>query len=140
VFDRIKGHVAMLRKQNRAPKYMRFDNGKELINEKLEGLARSEGIIIKPTAPYSPSQNGVAERFNRTLLELARAMLYARNLPHFLWDEAVAHAAYLRNRAPTRALEGKTPYEAWFGKRPSVAHLREFGCDVWVLDESNPLL
>ena len=135
-FDPIKGHVAMLRKQNRAPKYMRFDNGKELINQKLEELARHEGITIEPTAPYSPSQNGVAERFNRTLLELARAMLFAKDLPKFLWDEAVAHAAYLRNRAPTRALEGKTPYEAWHGKRPSVAHLREFGCDVWVLDES----
>jgi transposase InsO family protein len=135
-FDRIKAHVAMLRKQGRAPKYMRFDNGKELINAKLEELARQEGMIIEPTAPYSPSQNGVAERFNRTLLELARAMLIARNLPQFLWDEAVAHAAYLRNRAPTRALEGKTPYEAWYRRKPSVAHLREFGCDVWILDES----
>ena len=60
-----------------------------------------EGIIIETSAPYSPSQNGVAERFNRTLLELARAMLISKNLPTFLWDEAVAHAAYLRNRAPT---------------------------------------
>jgi Reverse transcriptase (RNA-dependent DNA polymerase) len=51
-------------------------------------------------------------------------------------NEAVAHAAYLRNRAPTRALDGTTPYEAWTGQKPNVAHLREFGCDVWVLDES----
>jgi hypothetical protein len=63
-------------------------------------------------------------------------MLISKSLPTFLWDEAVAHAAYLRNRAPTQALNGKTPYEAWHGTKPNVAHLREFGCDVWVLDES----
>ena len=63
-------------------------------------------------------------------------MLISKDLPIFLWDEAVAHAAYLRNRAPTRALNGKTPYEAWHGSKPNVSHLREFGCDVWILDES----
>ncbi|KAJ3543106.1 hypothetical protein NMY22_g3260 [Coprinellus aureogranulatus] len=136
-FDRISGHIAMLKNQGRLPKYMRFDNGKELINQKLKELARENGIVIEPTAPYSPSQNGVAERFNRTLMELARAMLIGKDLPVFLWDHAVAHAAYLRNRAPTRALQGQTPYEAWMGRKPNVAHLREFGSDVWVLDQSN---
>lgn len=53
-----------------------------------------------------------------------------------VWDEAVAHATYLRNRAPTRALKGMSPYEAWNEKKPDISHLREFGCDVWVLDES----
>ena len=70
-------------------------------------------------------------------MELARAMLISSGLPTFLWDEAVSHANYLRNRAPTRALQGMTPHEAWTGKKPDVRHLREFGCDVWVLDESN---
>src|SRR5271163_4398618 len=102
---------AQIKRQfGKVPKYMRFDNGKELVNEKLRKLAAEEGIIIETSAPYSPSQNGVAERFNRTLLELARAMIIGRNVPQFLWDEAVAHAAYLRNCAPTHALEGKTAY------------------------------
>lgn len=118
------------------PKYLRFDNGKELVNKELEKFAAEKGITIETTAPYSPSQNGVAERFNRTLLELARAMLIEKNLPVFLWDKAVVHAAYLWNRAPTRALDGKTPYEAWTGQKLDVVHLHEFGCDVWVLDES----
>ena len=127
-FDRIKERVAQIKRQfGKVPKYMRFDNGKELVNEKLRKFAAEEGIIIETSAPYSPSQNGVAERFNRTLLELARAMIISRNVPQFLWDEAVAHAAYLRNRAPTRALEGKTPYEAFHKLIPNVAHLREFG-------------
>lgn len=63
-------------------------------------------------------------------------MLIGRSVPAFLWDEAIAHAVYLRNRALIRALPGKTPYEAYHLKKPDVPHLREFGCDVWVLDDS----
>ena len=80
---------------------MRFDNGKELVNEESRRWANEKGITIETTAPYSPSQNGVAERFNRTLLELARAMLIASKLPTFLWDGAISHANYPRNHAPT---------------------------------------
>ena len=135
--DRIKGHVAKLKqKWGKAPKYMRVDNGAELVNKEVKKFAEEEGIIIETTAPYSPSQNGIAERFNRTILELVRAMLISKDLPSFLWDEAARHATYLRNRAPTRALKGMTPYEAWTGKKQDVSHLREFGCDVWVLDET----
>ena len=101
-FDRIKERVIQIKRHlGKVPKWLRFDNGKELVNEKLRKLAADEGIIIETSAPYSPSQNGVAERFNWTLLELARAMLIAKNLPTFLWDEAVAHSVYLQNRAPT---------------------------------------
>ena len=136
-FDRIKERILQIKRQfGKVPKWIRFDNGKELVNDKLKKLAADEGITIETSAPYSPSQNGVAERFNRTLLELARAMIIGKNMPQFLWDEAVSHAAYLRNRAPTRALKGKTPYEAYHKLIPSVAHLREFGSNVWILDES----
>jgi transposase InsO family protein len=117
--DRIKGHAAKIKQKfGKGLTYMRFDNGAELVNGEIKKFAEEEGIIIETTAPYSPSQNGIAERFNRTLLELVRAMLIARNLPPFLWDEAVSHATYLRNRAPTRALEGITLYEAWTGRQP----------------------
>ena len=134
---RIKEHGTLInRKFGKYPKWMRFDNGKELVNAETKAWAAEHGIQLEVTAPYSQSQNGVAERFNRTHMELARAMLFAKNLPDFLWDYAVAHANYLRNRAPTRALKGMTPYEAWHGHKPDVSHLREFGCDVWVLDET----
>ena len=85
----------MLQQWKGASQWLCFDNGKELVNDKLRKLAANEGIIIETLALYSPSQNGVAERFNQTLLELARAMLISKNLPTFLWDEVVAHAAYL---------------------------------------------
>jgi len=113
---------------------MHVDRGKEFVNETLLSWCREHGIEINMTAPYSPSQNGVAERMNRTLVELARAMLKGQNLPEFLWDNAVEYAAYVRNRAYMKALEGQaTPYELWFNKKPDVAHLREFGISVWVL-------
>ena len=70
-------------------------------------------------------------------MELARAMLIEKSLPPSLWAEAVSHAAYIRNRCPTKALEGKTPLEAWTGRKPDVSHFREFGCDVWVMNETN---
>jgi hypothetical protein len=134
--QRIKERVAKIKQRfGRSPTYLRVDNGKELVNDEVKEFCAQEGITIETSAPYSPSQNGIAERYNRTLIELVRAMLIAKGLPTFLWDEAVSHATYIRNRSPTRALKGKTPYEAWTGKKPDVSHFREFGCDVWVLDE-----
>ena len=135
--QRIKEHVAKVKQKfGKAPAFMRADNGKELINDEVIRFCKSEGITIEATAPYSPSQNRVAERFNRTLIELICAMLIAKGLPTFLWDKAVSHATYIRNRSPTRTLKGKTPYEAWTGKKPNVSHFREFRSDIWVLDES----
>ena len=136
--DRMEQHAEKIKQQfGKYPRYMRFDNGKELVNQCIKNWAAKNSIEIKTTAPYSPSQNGVAERYNCTLLELARAMLISKNLPSYLWDEAVSYANFIRNRVPTRALENMTPYEGWHSKKPDVSNLREFGCDVWVLDESN---
>jgi hypothetical protein len=70
---------------------------------------------------------------NRTLVELACAMIVGTHLPEYLWEYAVAHAAYVRNRSYTTAISDKTPYKGWNGSKPNVAHLREFGAPVWVL-------
>ena len=70
------------------------------------------------------------------LLELAQAMIIAKNILVFLWDKAVMHVAYLQNCVPTHASNGKTPYEPWTGDNPHVPHFSEFRCDVWVLDET----
>ena len=93
---KIKEHLTKIHRHfGKWLKWMRINNGKELINKEIKKWAAERGIILETTAPYSPSQNGVAKRFNRTLLELARAMLIAKNLPTFLWDEAVSHANYI---------------------------------------------
>jgi len=90
------------------------------------------GITSQTTTPYTREKNGVAERMNRMLIENARSMLSGVGLGHELWEEVVDTACYLVNRAPTSALVGKTPHEVLSGKKPSLAHLRVFGCDAFV--------
>lgn len=60
-------------------------------------------------------------------------MLFAHDLPTFLWPKAAQYANYLRNRSLTRALTGKTLFEVFWGRKPHVSHLREFGADCWVM-------
>lgn len=118
---------------NHTWKRLRSDNGGEFVNSELEQWLTSQGIIHETTAPYSPEQNGVAERANRTIMERVRAMLYARNVSLSFWAEAVNTATYLRNRSPTTTLpKGKTPHEMWHGVKPNVGHLRVFGVRCWV--------
>ena len=129
----IKDYVTYLKARGMQPQAFRCDQGTEFINDDLLQWLRQQGIEVQMTAPYSPSQNGAAERLNRTLVELARAMIISRDVPMFLWEYAIQHAAYLRQRASTKILPDITPYEAWHGRKPNVAHLREFGTPVYVL-------
>jgi hypothetical protein len=59
-----------------------------------------------------PQQNGVVERRNRTVVEMARCLLKSKNMPREFWGEAISTAVYILDRAPTKSLQGKTPYEA----------------------------
>ena len=76
----------------------------------------------------------MVERKNRTVVSMVRAMLKAKDLPRELWGEAVNTAVYILNRACSKALQGQTPYEKWTGRKPSVDHLRTFGCTAHVKD------
>ena len=107
---------------------LQTDNGGEYLSKEFESYLQSRGIHHELSAPYSPAQNGVAERFNRTLMESARAMMAQAGLSERYWAEAVATAAYLRNRVPTRSLKKTTPYEKWYGRKPDLSHIRVFGC------------
>ena len=89
----------------------------------------SQQIDHEETDAESPEQNGVAERLNRILMDKARAMVARAGLSKRFWAEAVNMANYLRNCSPCQSLRGHvTPYEAWHGKKPDIAHLRTFGC------------
>src|SRR6266850_47187 len=70
---------------------------------------------------------------NRMLEELVQAMLLVAKLPEFLWEPAVEHAAYIRNRSFTTSLQNSTPYEAWYGNKPDISNLHEFGAFMWIL-------
>ena len=86
------------------------------------------------TVPYTPQQNGVSERINRTLMEKTRALLFESGLPKEMWGEALYVATYVTNRSPTNALvENKTPFEMWLKIRPHLGKLRIFGCSAFLL-------
>jgi len=88
---------------------------------------QEHGIVAQYTTAGSPYQNGVAERRNRTLLDMVRSMLSSSKLPKSLWVEALKTAVYILNRVPTKAVP-KTPFELLKGWKPSLRHMRVWGC------------
>ena len=108
------------------------DNG-ELASLQIQQWCTEKGILHLFTAPYTSAQNGRAERLHRTLLDKARAMISACHSPLNMWDEFCATAAYLTNFTGASANHGKTPYELWYGRQPSLSHLREIGCRAFAL-------
>ena len=106
---------------------LQSDCGGEYVNAKFEQYLVSKGIHHQLTVRYSPEQNGVAKRFNRTVCESVRAMIIDSDLLKTFWTEAIATATYARNRLPTKAI-WTTPHECWFGCKPNISHLKVFGC------------
>ena len=88
---------------------------------------QEHGIVAQYTMHGSPDQNGVAKRKNRTLLDMVRSMLNNSKLPRFLWIEALKKAVYILNQVLTKAIP-KTPFELWKGWKPSLRHMRVWGC------------
>ncbi len=111
---------------------LRSDGGGEYMSNAFRRFCVDAGIKHQVTLPYTPQQNGVAERLNRTIMECTRAMLYAQDLPEHFWGEAVTAAVYLKNRLPHITLGYKVPEHSWTGKKPDVRNLRVWGCKAYV--------
>ncbi|GKF54473.1 retrovirus-related pol polyprotein from transposon TNT 1-94 [Tanacetum coccineum] len=94
-------------------------------------FCRDEGIARHYTVCYTPQQNWVAERMNRTLLERTRCLLWNAGLNRNFWAEALNTACYLINRSPATAIDCKTPIEVWSGKPADYSKLRVFGCPAY---------
>ena len=75
-------------------------------------------------------QNGVVERRNRFIIEMTRCMLYEKNLPKKFWAEAANTAVFLQNRLPTKAVKNQTPFEDWYGRKPSLNFIKVFVREV----------
>ena len=114
-------------------KSLRTDGGGEYVSTAWGQYARQKGITHELTAPYSPQQNGMAERLNRTLLEKMRCLLIWSQLPKSYWDVALLHANWLWNKLPTSALKGEVPIEAWNGRKHNLKNNHTFGCLVQYL-------
>ncbi|CAJ2671288.1 unnamed protein product [Trifolium pratense] len=117
-------------------KVVRSDRGGEYYGRYTENgqapgpfakFLQEHGIVAQYTMPGSPNQNGVAERRNRTLLDMVRSMLSNSNLPKSLWNEALKTAVYILNRVPSKVVP-KTPFELFKGWKPSLRHMRVWGC------------
>jgi transposase InsO family protein len=114
-------------------KKIRSDNGTEFKNSQIEGFLEEEGIKHEFSSPYTPQQNGVVERKNRTLLDMARTMLDEYKTPDRFWTEAINTACYSINRLYLHWILKKTSYEFLTSKKPNVSYFRVFGSKCFIL-------
>ena len=112
-------------------KILRSDNGCEYVKSEFIQYCKDAGIYMQHSIPYTPQQNGVAERKNSSLKEMATCMMEAKTLPPKFWAEAINCASYIQNRVPHKHIYGMTPFEAWSGNKPDVTHFRIFGSKAW---------
>jgi transposase InsO family protein len=107
---------------------LRTDRGGEFTAHSFTDHCTKQGMQRHLTAPYTSEQNGVVERRNQSVKGMACSMMKAMSMPSWFWGEAVLTAVFILNRSPTQSVEGRTPYEVWHGKKPSVDYFRTFGC------------
>ena len=129
-FEKFKEYVA----EYGTPQRLRTDNGAEYTSKQFKDYCRDSNIKQEFTVPETPRQNGVAERFNRTVVEMGRSLLIQAKLPKCYWVRALSTAAHIRNLTVTaNSNQGKSPFELFTGKPPRRNHLRVFGCTAYVM-------
>lgn len=126
IFKKFKSLVE--RQSDNFIKCLRSNRGKEYTSKQFDKFCEDEGMERQLTVGYTPQQNGVSKRKNQTVMEMVKSMVHERGLPKSFWVEAVYAAVYLINRCPTKAVWNQTPIEAWSGRKPSMRHLKIFGC------------
>jgi len=113
---------------------LRSDNGGEYEGNEFQAWLKKKGIRHETTVRYTPQQNGISERDNRTIVEGARTILYSNtSLPLMLWAEAVNYVVFALNRTLSTNRFTTTPFEAWYGRKPDVSEMRQFGSEFYVL-------
>jgi transposase InsO family protein len=114
-------------------KKIRSNNGTEFKNSQIEGFLEEEGIKHEFSSPYTPQQNGVVERKNRTLLDMARTMFDECKTPDRFWAQAINTTRYSINRLYLHQILKKTSYELLSGKKTNVSYFRVFGSKCFIL-------
>ena len=102
-------------------KKVRSDNRSEFKNTRVDELCEDYGIMHQFSAKYTPQSNGLVERKNRTLIDMARSMLSEYNVSQSFWAEAINTACYYINRLYCHPMMEKTPYELLNGRKPNIA-------------------
>jgi transposase InsO family protein len=128
VFEYFKEFKTMTEKQTgKCIKVLRSDQGGEYTSGAFKSYCKFHGIQQQFTIPHTPQQNGVAKRWNKTLVECVRSMLQGKNISNGFGAEAINIVVYLKNRSRTKKLDFKNPCEILYGYKPDVSHLRVFG-------------
>ena len=135
VVEALRSMLAKAKNDGHVIKELLNDNGGEFDNEEVRSTLRANGITQRLTAPFTPEQNGVVERDNRTIVEMARTLKYSNpdvEYPASMWAELCQTAVYILNRTAKSSEENKTPWEVWTGKKPRIKHLRVIGSTCYV--------
>ncbi|MCO5609341.1 hypothetical protein L7F22_063567 [Adiantum nelumboides] len=112
-------------------KVLHTDNGEEYTSSELKDFCSKRGICKEFTTPYTPAQNGIAERMNHTIQERVTTMLSMATLPPEFWGEAVMTAVHIINQLLSIPLNFKIPQEMWIGKKPNYDTLHVLGCEAF---------
>ena len=107
---------------------MRTDRGGEFTSQEFNNFCNESGIHRQLTTSFTPQHNGVAERKNRTIMNMVRSMFSEKKIPITFWLETINWNVHVLNRSPTFAVKNQTPEEAWSGVKPLVEHFKVFGC------------
>ena len=118
---------------------IRSDHGKEFENARFESFGEKNGIKKEFLAPKNPQQNGVVERKNWAIQEMAKVTLLNKQIPQNFWGEAMNTLCHIGNRIFFRAGTKKTAYEIWDGKKPRVKYFRVFGSKCYILNDRENL-
>jgi hypothetical protein len=118
---------------------MHSDNGSKFRKSSFETFFHNMGLEHQFSSPYTPPQNGVVERKNRTFCEMARTMLDEHRTPRMFWAEVVNTTCYVSNRIYLRVHKKKTCYELMHGRTPKVSHFHVFGCKCFILKKGKKL-
>ena len=121
-------------------KFVRHDGAREFATNSLKMFYQEQGIEQQTTVPYAHQTNGTAERAIRTIVTIGRSLLHHAKLDKCFWAEAAMTAIYVKNRLPSPKLPDMTPFEIVCKSKPSVKHMRVFGCQAYILTPSEKRL
>jgi len=132
VFEQFREYQAKVeRETGKRIEHLRCDGGGEYTGHGFRNYLAENGITHRITPPYTPEHNGIAERANRTIMEMVRGMLFDARLGKEFWGYAALAAVHIINHLPSSAHNNKTPFKIWFAVLPSISHLRVFGCTTY---------
>ena len=137
-FEKFKRFKALTENQTgKRLKAVRSNRGGEFWSNDFKEFCDNHGIKREYTIPGTPQQNGVVERRNKKVQQMARSMMKDKNISQGFWVEAIHTAVHILNKVYLRPNSDKTPYELWFGRPATIKHFKVFGskCYIKNIDE-----